>query len=53
MSARTAPHDGGWGQREPTGVRIYSELSTPDSMREAAAELLKLADWFAERPVKP
>ncbi len=37
------------------GHRDHVSLSTssPEEMREAAAELLKLADWFAERPVKP
>lgn len=36
------------------GHRDHVSLSTgtPAEMREAAAELVKLADWFAERPVR-
>jgi hypothetical protein len=42
-----------WGSTLPDGVQIYRVLRDPIEMREAAAELVKLADWFAERPVKP
>lgn len=52
-----------WSRKQPdlrhSGVRwnsgaVYvNDISTPDEMRQAAAELLQLADWFAERPVKP
>lgn len=37
------------------GYRDHVSLtaSTPAEMREAAAERLKLADWFEERPVEP
>lgn len=45
----TAPYQGS----DPRGAEIIGSLKTPDEMRQAAAELLLLADWFAERPVKP
>jgi len=47
-SARVAyaPYQGS----DSTGVEIHEVLRTPESMRGAAAELLQLADWFAERP---
>jgi hypothetical protein len=35
---------------EPAGASVYL-VRTPDDMREAARELLLLADWFANRPV--
>jgi len=41
-----------WGSSLPGGAQLYRVLRTPEEMREAAAELLQLADWFAERPVK-
>ncbi len=42
-----------YGNTDWIGAEILGVLKTPDDMRHAAAELLKLADWFAERPVKP
>lgn len=33
-------------------VEIIGVLRTPEIMRKAAAELLKLADWLAEKPVE-
>jgi hypothetical protein len=39
-----------WGSMLPNGVQLNSVLRTPESMREASAELLQLADWFAESP---
>jgi hypothetical protein len=41
-----------WGSTLSDGAQLYSILRTPETMRETAAELLQLADWFAERPVK-
>lgn len=41
-----------WGSTLPDGVQIYRVLRDPAEMREAAAELTKLADWFTERPGK-
>ena len=37
----------------PDGARLHGVLRTPETMRAAAAELLQLADWFAEKPVEP
>jgi hypothetical protein len=34
------------------GVEIIGVLHDPEIMRKVAAELLQLADWFAERPVE-
>lgn len=55
-----------WRERRPnvTNVIVFENVmghrdhialaaTAPHEMREAAAELLKLADWFAERPVEP
>lgn len=49
-----------WCAKQPTsrhvGVRwnnaaVYvGDLSSPEDMRQTAAELLQFADWFAERP---
>ena len=36
----------------PNGVQLHGVLRSPEEMRGAAAEVLQLADWFAERPVK-
>ena len=36
---------------DESGAELHL-AKTPDEMRTAAAELLQLADWFAERPVK-
>jgi hypothetical protein len=41
-----------WGSTLPDGVQLHCVLRTPEAMRGAAAELLQLADWFAERPAK-
>ena len=41
-----------YGSTAPDGVRLYGDLLTPESMREAADELIQLADWFAAKPVK-
>lgn len=40
-----------WGSL-PDGAQFHGVLRSPEEMRGAAAELLQLADWFAERPVK-
>ena len=36
----------------PDGAQFHGVLRSPEEMRGAAAELLQLADWFAERPLK-
>jgi hypothetical protein len=39
-----------WGSTLQDGAQTCV-LRTPETLREAAAELLQLADWFAEKPV--
>lgn len=40
-----------WGSSLPDGAQLYRVLRTPEEMREVAAELVQLANWFAQRPV--
>lgn len=46
-------HDHRWGHNDEIGAGVHATMKTPADMRQAADELIKLADWFEQKPSRP